>query len=40
MTQDTKAHFALGTQAISRNEAYYLSFWNQWWEEEHATLGF
>jgi hypothetical protein len=40
MTADTKANFALGTQAIERNETAYLSFWTQWWTQHRTALGF
>jgi len=40
MTADTQAHFALGSQAIERNESAYLSFWKQWWLQHKAALGF
>ena len=39
MTAETKAHFALGMQAIRQNVAAYLSFWRQC--SQHQTdLGF
>jgi hypothetical protein len=40
MTAETKAHFALGVQAIGQNEAAYLSFWRQWWSQHRTGLGF
>lgn len=40
MTADTRAHFALGTQAIESNEDAYLSYWSQWWALQKAGLGF
>jgi hypothetical protein len=39
-TADTMAHFAMGSTAIERNEASYLSFWQQWWQQNQASLGF
>jgi hypothetical protein len=39
-TADTMTHFALGSTAIERNEASYLSFWQQWWQQNQASLGF
>jgi hypothetical protein len=38
-TADTVANFAMGTQAVSRNEAKYLAFWKQWWSTNSASLG-
>jgi hypothetical protein len=38
-TPDTLANFAVGTQAISRNEAKYLAFWKQWWAANRAAFG-
>jgi hypothetical protein len=40
MTAETKANFALGSQAIERNETAYLSFWKQWWSQHRTSLGF
>jgi hypothetical protein len=40
MTATTRANFALGSQAIERDEASYLSFWKQWWSQNKAALGF
>jgi len=40
MNTGTKANFALGPQAIGRNGASYLSFWEQWWLQNRASLGF
>lgn len=39
-TSATMANFALGYQAIERNEASYLAFWEQWWSQNRAALGF
>jgi len=39
-TTDTLANFALGSNAIQRDEAAYLSFWKQWWTEQRTALGF
>jgi hypothetical protein len=39
-TADTLANFAMGSNAIQRNEAAYLSFWRQWWSEQRTALGF
>jgi hypothetical protein len=39
-TADTMAHFAMGSTAIERSEASYLSFWQQWWQQNQAGLGF
>jgi len=39
-TGDTMAHFALGSQAIEKNEGTYLSFWSQWWSQNRTNLGF
>ena len=38
-TADTVANFAMGKQAISQNEAKYLSFWRSWWSQNRAALG-
>lgn len=35
----TMAHFALGYQAVEKNESFYLSFWQQWWAQNGAPLG-
>lgn len=37
-TEETIAHFAMGEQAISRNEAGYLAFWKGWWSRYGADL--
>jgi hypothetical protein len=39
-TADTVANFALGSQAIARNEAAYLSFWKGWWLQNRTRLGY
>jgi hypothetical protein len=39
-TADTVANFALGTQAIAKKEASYLSFWRDWWLQNRAKLGY
>jgi hypothetical protein len=39
-TADTIANLAFGTQAITRNEASYLSFWTSWWGQNRAGLGY
>ncbi len=39
-TQDTVAHFALGQPATAANEAPYVSFWENWWSANRATLGY
>ncbi len=39
-TADTIANFALGEQAISRNETAYLAFWKNWWATNRGGLGF
>jgi hypothetical protein len=38
-TPDTVANFSMGAQAISQNEAKYLTFWKQWWVTNSSTLG-
>lgn len=40
MTAETKAHLALGVQAIGSSEGAYLSYWGQWWSQNKASLGF
>jgi hypothetical protein len=40
MTPDTIANLAMGTQAISRDEAKYLSFWKAWWLQHRSELGY
>jgi hypothetical protein len=39
-TDATVANLAFGVQAITRNEASYLSFWKSWWSENRASLGY
>jgi hypothetical protein len=39
-TGDTMVNFALGSQAIERNEASYLLFWKQWWSQHRTALGY
>jgi len=39
-TPATVANFALGPQAIQSNESTYLSFWQQWWLQNKAALGY
>jgi hypothetical protein len=39
-TADTVANFAMGSQAISQNEATYLSFWRAWWLQHRSDLGY
>jgi hypothetical protein len=39
-TPETKAHFSLGVQTISKDEASYLAFWKSWWAANRASLGF
>jgi HEAT repeat protein len=38
-TADTVANSALGAATISRNEARYLTFWENWWAQNRASLG-
>lgn len=40
MTAETRANFALGPQAIERNEGSSLAFWTQWWSQNRTGLGF
>lgn len=40
MTASTRQNFALGRQAIARNESAYISFWEQWWLQNRTALGF
>jgi hypothetical protein len=40
MSDDTKAHFAIGATAIERNESWYVSYWSQWWSEHRSALVF
>ncbi len=39
-TPDTMAHFAMGSVAIEQNETWYVSFWQTWWQQNRASLGF
>jgi hypothetical protein len=39
-TQETIANFAMGSTAIERNEASYISFWKGWWSQNRANLGY
>lgn len=35
---ETLMHFAMGTQAISLKEDYYLEYWRKWWAENAASV--
>ena len=37
-TDDTFAHFAMGRQAIERDERKYLLFWKNWWAQHGSEL--
>jgi hypothetical protein len=39
-TSATMSNLALGRQAIAPNEAASVSFWQQWWSQNRAALGF
>lgn len=39
-TPDTIAHLAFGRQAVAGNEAYFVSFWRNWWSQNRASLGY
>jgi hypothetical protein len=39
-TQATVSNFAMGSAAIGKNEASYLSFWKNWWSQNHSALGY
>ncbi len=39
-TDATVANLAFGVQAITRNQASYLSFWKSWWSQNRASLGY
>lgn len=39
-TPETLANFAMGSQAIERNESQYLAFWQTWWNQQKHGLGY
>jgi hypothetical protein len=39
-TPETITNFAMGSVAIEKNEASYLSFWKAWWSQNRASLGY
>jgi hypothetical protein len=39
-TPETTANFAMGSQAIERNESSYVLFWSGWWARNKASLGY
>lgn len=39
-TPETLTNFAMGSQAIERNESQYLTFWKTWWNQQKGQLGY
>ncbi|MCX6616801.1 MAG: hypothetical protein NTZ98_11990 [Acidobacteria bacterium] len=37
-TEDTRAHLALGRQALEHDEARYLNYWRAWWARNKSLL--
>jgi hypothetical protein len=37
-SQATIEHFTMGKQTFSKNEAYYLDFWQTWWSTNGASV--
>jgi hypothetical protein len=39
-TPETLANFAMGSQAIEKDESRYLTFWQTWWSQQKTQLGY